>query len=138
TLGWKDMGKYLFIAISLLTALCLSDGIFAQKKNEKNVKKKLYISTIKAKGVNLQCAERIKNGIRLGIFENLDARYQVFDDDAVNVMHKQAEVIIESECNDESCMTQIADSINADEIVYGEVSLKGVKIEINITCLERK
>jgi tetratricopeptide (TPR) repeat protein len=123
----------------MLTVILFTSGTFAQKGSKpESKKKKLYISTIKANGVNAKLANRVKEGIRLAIFEGFGAQYQVIDDEAVKVMFKQAEAIMASGCDDTSCITQIADGINADEIVYGDVSRDGAKIALSITSLERK
>ena len=123
----------------MAAAVLFTGSTYAQKAVEgEGKKKKLYISTIKANGVDARLAARVKEGIRLAIFEEFGARYQVIDDDAIKVMYRQAEAIMSSGCDDTSCITQIADGINADEIVYGEVARDGAKIAASITCLERK
>ncbi len=123
----------------MIAAVLFTGSTYAQKAGEgEGKKKKLYISTIKANGVDARLAGRVKEGIRLAIFEEFGARYQVIDDDAIKVMYRQAEAIMSSGCDDTSCITQIADGINADEIVYGEVARDGAKLAASITCLERK
>lgn len=128
-----------FLVVSvLLSWFVFFNGSSIAQKTETRGKKKLFISTIKANGIPALTANRVKEGIRLAIFEEFGARYQVLDDDAIRVMYKQAEAIMASGCNETSCITQIADGINADEIVYGDVSRDGNKISISITDLERK
>ena len=100
-------------------------------------KKKLYISSINADGVPGGIAKRVREGLTLTIFEKYGSRYQVLDDDAIRVMYMQAEKILASGCNDKSCIIQIADGINADEIVYGEVRRQGGKIKMVLTNLVR-
>ncbi|TAL35951.1 MAG: hypothetical protein EPN93_09125 [Spirochaetes bacterium] len=135
----RFLDKNLHTAIVLMLSMLFAGGTFTLKADERDFKKKkLYISTIKANGVNAKLANRVKEGIRLAIFEGFGAQYQVIDDDAIKVMYKQAEAIMSSGCDDTSCITQIADGINADEIVYGEVSQDGAKIAISVTALERK
>lgn len=127
------------VMLFMAAAVLFTGSTYAQKAVEgEGKKKKLYISTIKANGVDARLAARVKEGIRLAIFEEFGARYQVIDDDAIKVMYRQAEAIMSSGCDDTSCITQIADGINADEIVYGEVARDGAKIAASITCLERK
>lgn len=128
----------LFGVSTLLLLFMLFDGLSMAQKTGEKAKKKLYISTIKANGVSTATANRVKEGIRLAVFEDFGGRYQVLDDDAIKVMYKQAEAIMASGCSDTSCITQIADGINADEIFYGEVLQEGGKIGISITSLERK
>lgn len=130
---------YRFVTISILMfSLAIATGTFAEKKEDAAKKKKLYISSIKANGVPKQLADRVKERIRLSIFEDFGSQYQVLDDEAIKVMYKQAESILASGCDDTSCISQIADGINAEEIVYGDVTKDGEKIALSATSLERK
>jgi hypothetical protein len=101
-------------------------------------KKKLYISTVKATGVAGALAERVKQGIKLSIFENYGKDYQILDDEAVKVMYAQAAKIMASGCTDTSCVEQIAEGINADEIIYGSVTSQAGMIKINISNMVRR
>ncbi len=123
----------IFLLVCLLVA-----GASANDKPDPGKKKKLYISTIKAKGISPALANKAKEGIRLAIFESFGNQYHIMDDEAIKVMFKQAESIQASGCSDTSCITQIADGINADEIVYGYISQEGPNIVIGVTSLERK
>jgi tetratricopeptide (TPR) repeat protein len=101
-------------------------------------KKKMYIAGIKSEVAKKPLLDRIRNGITLSVLDNYGSTYQVLDDEAVRVMYAQAEKILSSGCDDTSCITQIADGINADEIIFGEVYYDGVKIKLVIKSLERK
>ncbi len=101
-------------------------------------KKKLYISTIRASGVAGSVADRVKEGIKLSIFENYGSDYQILDDEAIKVMYVQASRILSSGCSDTSCVEQIAEGINADEIIYGAVSSIDGKIKIDISNMIRR
>jgi hypothetical protein len=110
---------------------------FLQGNHNSNTRK-IYIASIKASDVPASFADRVRNNLMLSIFENYGDKYRVLDDEAIRVMYAQTAAIMASGgCNDDSCIMQIADAINADEIVYGDVSRIGTKIEINIKCLER-
>lgn len=123
----------------LIISIFISVNIaFAQKENNTVKIRKLYIASIKPQNVPISLADRVRNGIMLSIFEGYSDKYQVLDDEAIRVMYAQAAAIMSSGCDDESCVTQIADGINADEIVYGDVLRDGIKFVINIKCLERK
>jgi len=125
----------LLLVINIFTFIDLA---FAQKTDNSNTKK-LYIASIKATDVPVSFANRVRSNLMLSIFENYGDKYRILDDEAIRVMYAQTAVIMASGgCNDDSCIMQIADGINADEIVYGDVSRVGTKIEINIKCLERK
>jgi formylglycine-generating enzyme required for sulfatase activity len=132
--GLNRTGKSVLALGCLALFVFFSGNVYPAK--ESGAKKKVYISTIKAK--NEQLAKKVKDGIRLAIFESFGAQYQVLDDDAIKVMYKQAEQILSSGCTDESCMTQIAEGINADEIIYGDLMPDGGRLTISVTCLERK
>jgi formylglycine-generating enzyme required for sulfatase activity len=99
--------------------------------------KKLYIATIKANGVPASIAERVRGGLKLQIFESYGSSYQILDDEAIRIMFKQAETLLASGCDDTRCMTQIADGINADEIIYGDLSRDGDRIRMSVSNLER-
>jgi len=116
-----------------------SAGITAGKdKAGSSKKKKMYIANIKGEGINKQLIDRIRNGITLSVLDNYGNLYQVLDDEAVRIMYRQAEKIMSSGCDDTSCITQIADGINADEIIYGEVSLDAGMVKLVMKCLARK
>lgn len=125
--------KFIILAILVFVS---SNVYSARGKSEQQ--KKLYISTIKAVDVKDKIAMRVKEGIRLSIFNGFGDKCQVLDDNAIKIMYKQAEQIMASGCTDQSCITQIAEGINADEIIYGEVSSEGGNISINITNMERQ
>jgi hypothetical protein len=127
----------LYIALPVIIASASFTTGYGQQA-DRSGKKKLYISAIKASGVSSAVAARVRNGIKLSIFEGYGTRYHVLDDEAIRIMFKQAEAIMASGCDDKSCVTQIADGINADDIVYGEVSAEGPKLRLNLNCLERK
>ncbi len=122
----------------LLAAITIVVLIAASGNSENTEKKrKLYISSIKAEGVSRTIAKRVREGLSLAIFGNYGKQYHVLDDDAIRVMYSQAEKILASGCTDYSCMTQIADGINADEIIYGEVRREGPSIRLVLSNLQR-
>jgi hypothetical protein len=101
-------------------------------------KKKLYIQTIKADGVSKEMVRKMHDGISLSILNNFGAQYHIVDDEAIKVMYKQAEAIMSSGCSDESCVEQIAEGINADEIIFGTVSAEGGKLNLIVKNMYRK
>lgn len=130
----KSAPKYaLLLAATMIAVMISTDGI----SEETEKKKKIYISSINAEGLSKSIAKRVREGLSLAIFGNYGKRYHVLDDDAIRVMYSQAEKILASGCTDYSCMTQIADGINADEIIYGEVRREGPKIRLVLSNLQR-
>lgn len=85
--------------------------------------RKLYISTIAVEGLPAATVKTIKNIIEITIFENFK-EYRVITDEDVRIMYKKAEALMASGCNAESCQQQIADAIDADDIIYGEIIKK--------------
>ncbi len=129
-----------FLGIIILASCVMSALIFHEEATQAQGtkgKKKLYISSVKAEGAPAPMAARVRDGVKLAIFEGWGDAYQILDDDAVKVMYKQAEAIMSSGCSDTICVTQIAEGINADEIIYGSVSLEGGKLKLSLTNLER-
>jgi hypothetical protein len=98
----------------------------------------MYIASITTTGISKKTASEVKENVRLSIFENYGSLYQVLDDESVKIMYRHAEKIISSGCDDTSCMQQIADGINADEVIYGTVSNDAGKIKIHLTILNVK
>jgi formylglycine-generating enzyme required for sulfatase activity len=126
--------KYALLITALMMAVLITADSTAEKTEKK---KKLYISSIKAEGIPKSIAKRVREGLSLAIFGNYGKQYHVLDDDAIRVMYSQAEKMLASGCTDYSCMTQIADGINADEIIYGEVRREGPKIRLVLSNLQR-
>jgi len=130
----KSSFKYFILpSFLIMVVLFTSDGT----PENADKKKKLYISSINAEGLSKSIANRVREGLSLAIFENYGREYHVLDDDAIRIMYKQAEKILASGCTDYSCMTQIADGINADEIIYGVVRREGPKIRLVLSNLQR-
>lgn len=100
--------------------------------------KKLYIHSIKADGVSQKLSNRIREGVYLSILNTYGSRYHIVDDEAIKVMYSQAEKILASGCSDESCITQIAEGINADEIIYGSATRVNNKIQLVMKNLYRR
>jgi hypothetical protein len=105
-------------------------------KAEQTKQKKLYISTITVEGLPVSAIKAIRNTIEITIFENFKD-YRIITDDDIKIMYKKAEALMASGCNAESCQQQIADAIDADEIIYGEVIKKGNEISFKGKRLSR-
>jgi len=129
-------GNVICIILCQLFCVALVSIGYAQP-SEHAALKKLYIASIKANGVPAPIAERVRGGLKLQIFESYGSSYQILDDDAIRIMFKQAETLLASGCDDTRCMTQIADGINADEIIYGDLSRDGDRIRMSVSNLER-
>jgi hypothetical protein len=124
----------LFLLIVLSAPVIRQSDVYAGKGG----KKKLYITNIKGDDTPRAIVDRVKRGISVSILENYGDMYQILDDDAVKVMFAQVAKLQSMGCNEESCISQIADGINADEIIYGDVIMQAGKITVEMKSLEKK
>lgn len=101
-------------------------------------KLKLYINDIKPEsGISKVLASKTKDYFSLAIFENFNKEYQVVTDDDIKIMYKKAADLQASGRDDQTCMLQIADAINADEIIYGTMRREGGKVRLTAQNLQR-
>lgn len=125
----------------IITIICFvfsmnSSKVYSQKDTNKQ---KLYIAAIKNQGQTQSISKRVHSVVKLSIFENFGTQFHVLDDEAIKIMYSQAEKIIASGNEDMSSLTQIANGLNADIIIYGELSINDNNdINISLTSLERK
>ena len=101
-------------------------------------KKKLYLSKINMMaGVPDVIRNSIVNRIKLNVIEKFGDKYYIVSDSDVALMNQKAAQLQMQGCSDEVCMKQIADAIDADEIVYGDVLKEGEKIKFQFTNINR-
>lgn len=101
-------------------------------------KKKLYISKINfMQGVPLSIKTSLVNRLKLNFLEKLGDKYQIVSDSDVNLMNQKVAQMQKQGCSEEVCMKQIAEAIDADEMVYGDVFLDGDKIKFSLTNILR-
>jgi hypothetical protein len=79
----------------------------------------------------------IINRIKLNVLEKYEDKYQIVSDSDVALMNQKAAQLQKQGCSDEVCMKQIAEAIDADEIIYGDVSLEEGKIKFSLTNILR-
>ncbi len=99
--------------------------------------KKIYISYIKPNGVDKQLADRARERIEMALYENFGKQYRVLTDEDIRVMFKKAGELMATGCDAESCQMQMADAVDADEIIYGEVSRQGAGLKLSVRNLLR-
>jgi len=103
-----------------------------------NTKKKLYLSKINVlQNVPSNIKTSIINRIKLNVLEKYEDKYQIVSDSDVALMNQKAAQLQKQGCSDEVCMKQIAEAIDADEIIYGDVSLEEGKIKFSLTNILR-
>jgi formylglycine-generating enzyme required for sulfatase activity len=101
-------------------------------------KKKLYLSKINVMaGVPDVIRNSIVNRVKLNVIEKFGDKYYIVSDSDVALMNQKAAQLQMQGCSDEVCMKQIADAIDADEIVYGDVLKEGEKIKFQFTNINR-
>jgi hypothetical protein len=77
------------------------------------------------------------NRIKLNVIEKFGDKYYIVSDSDVALMNQKAAQLQKQGCSDEVCMKQIAEAIDADEIIYGDVSLEEGKIKFSLTNILR-
>jgi tetratricopeptide (TPR) repeat protein len=118
--------------VSLLLILFFLNPLFS------NTKKKLYLSKINViQSVPSNIKTSIINRIKLNVLEKYEDKYQIVSDSDVALMNQKAAQLQKQGCSDEVCMKQIAEAIDADEIIYGDVSLEEGKIKFSLTNILR-
>jgi hypothetical protein len=123
--------KYLNIITVILIIVQLSP-LYA------NAKKKLYLSKVNVlQGVPAGIKSSIINRIKLNVLEKYEDKYQIVSDSDVALMNQKAAQLQKQGCSDEVCMKQIAEAIDADEIIYGDVTLEEGKIKFSLTNILR-
>jgi hypothetical protein len=88
-------------------------------------------------GVPAGIKSSIINRIKLNVLEKYEDKYQIVSDSDVALMNQKAAQLQKQGCSDEVCMKQIAEAIDADEIIYGDVSLEEGKIKFSLTNILR-
>jgi hypothetical protein len=99
--------------------------------------KKLYISSISADGVSATLAKKARERLEFALYEHFGKEYRVLTDEDVKVMFKKAGEIMATGCSAESCQQQMADAVDADEIIYGELSHEGAALKLSARTLLR-
>jgi len=140
----KIMGKnrrgvlWLPMVFAVGTALVFFSGKDAVDGADAKSGNKLYIADFKAgAGLPGTMGKNVRDKIKLSIFENYGQKYQIVSDDDIRVMYKQAEKLQQSGCSDEACMTQIAEAIDANLVIYGNIQKTGGKLVLSAFTLER-
>ena len=117
------MGKKT-ILVALLGVLMVAVSMPQTATHAQQEKRKIYISGISVEGAPASMAREIRNIIEVTLYE-YGSQYRVITDDDIKVMYKKAEQLMAGGCTAESCQQQIADAIDADEILYGELTVQG-------------
>ncbi|MDV6237550.1 DUF1566 domain-containing protein [Leptospira ellisii] len=118
------MRRILFLVILLL--FHLHAQLTAENKPSKLYVHKLTAETALPSGTE----NRFRNGIINSVLRNFEGKYTVVDDESMAILYKRAEALQRMNCSDEICMKQIADAIEADEVVSGTISSENGLIRV--------
>lgn len=127
--GTPTKSAFLKKTCVLLFFLLFSSELFSKE----NSVQKIYIHKLKLEnGVPKYLESRFRNGIINSILRNFEGKFNIADDDSLAALLKQVELNQKLNCSDEICMKQIADAIDADELISGTIfpSNKGYKINL--------
>ena len=131
------MRKVYTAIFMLLIAACFAIANISILSSQEKALKKIYISSIQGSGVPEPLAKKARERIEFALYENFGKEYRVLTDDDVKVMFKKAQAIMATGCTAESCQTEIADAVDADEIIYGELSRDGTVLRLTTRNLLR-
>jgi|GEM_PF-2115469 len=124
----------IILLVCIMTEFHMPAGIFAGTFVQK---KRIYITDFEKKGaVNDETAARVRDIIKITILEKYGEEYRIIADDDIRIMFKRAESLQAAGCYDESCNLDIAQVMNAQEIIYGNVSVNSGKITVKAYNLE--
>ncbi len=124
--------------IGIKNGLIIFIFIITATANAEAKKLKLFINDIAAEsGVSQAMAAKAKDFLSLSIFENFKSDYQIITDEDIKMMYKKAADLQASGCDAQTCVLQIAEAINADEIIYGTMKRDEGKIRLIIQNLKR-
>ncbi|MBM9579003.1 DUF1566 domain-containing protein [Leptospira sp. 201903070] len=112
----------------LFLTLWIPFSIFAQTKHSKIYVHKLTVEGSLGSGLE----NRFRNGIINSVLHNFEGKYTIVDDESMVILYKQVEALQKMDCSDEICMKQIADAIDADEVISGTIASKNGLIYVSL------
>lgn len=121
---------FLLMIIQLLLTTVLNNA-YAESK------KKIYINNLTPeKGVEKDLAVAARDQITLAIFEHFGKYYQIVTDDDIKVMYEKAASMMAAGSDSESTVIQVANTISADEIIYGTICRDGNNLRFTLHNLK--
>ncbi|MDY6934438.1 MAG: hypothetical protein SVZ03_09485 [Spirochaetota bacterium] len=114
--------------------------LMSSSEAEQNKKrKKLFVNNITPKkGVEKTLTDKVRDHITLSVFENYGRYYHIVTDEDIKVMYQKAELMMATGSDSENAVVQVANAINADEIIYGNIIKEGDrKLRITVQNLLR-
>ncbi len=135
-----DRIKRAMLIQTIIPVLCLCTGLFYPPVNANGQGaslKKLYISSITADGVSAPLAKKVRERLEFALYENFGKEYRVLTDEDVRVLFRKAAELMATGCGAETCQRQMADAVDADEIIYGELTGDGTGLRLTARTLLR-
>ncbi|WP_061249889.1 hypothetical protein [Leptospira alstonii] len=119
---------YVRFFLFLFFFLWIPFGVFAQAKHSK-----IYIHKLTVEGnLNAGLENRFRNGIINSILRNFEGKHTIVDDESLAILYKQVEALQKLDCSDEICIKQIADAIDANEVISGTISSKNGLVYVSL------
>jgi len=123
--------KRIACALLLLTALSAQAPAQAPQK-------RLYVSALSASGVAAKTARSATEALTLALLERAGDRRRVLGDDDMRALYRRAETAMAAGKGSDEQVREIADAVEAEEIVYGEVRSEGTLLRIVVHCMARQ
>lgn len=121
----------MFYALLLCAALCGA-------ASAETAPRKMYVSALAASGVGARIARAVTDALVLALLGRADERRRVLGDDDIRALYRRAETAMAAGKGADEQVREIADAVEADEIVYGEVRAEGGLLRIVVHCMARQ
>ncbi|PJZ55723.1 cag pathogenicity island protein CagA [Leptospira barantonii] len=94
---------------------------------------KIYVHKLAVEGnLNAGLENRFRNGIINSVLRNFEGKYTIVDDESLAILYKKVALLQKLDCSDEICMKQIADAIDANEVISGNISSKNGLVYVSL------
>ncbi|AYV56755.1 DUF1566 domain-containing protein [Leptospira kmetyi] len=119
--------RLLFIFVFLFSLFSTIETS-AQSKSSK-----IYVHKLVVDGnLNAGLETRFRNGIINSVLRNFEGKYTIVDDESLSILYKKVAALQKLDCSDEICMKQIADAIDANEVISGNISSKNGLVYVSL------
>ncbi|RHX94315.1 cag pathogenicity island protein CagA [Leptospira yasudae] len=119
---------YVRLLLIFFSFVCTSSALLAQTKPSK-----IYVHKLSPEGnLGAGLENRFRNGIINSVLRNFEGKYTIVDDESLVILYKQVEALQKMNCSDEICMKQIADAIDANEVISGTISSKNGLVYVSL------
>lgn len=121
--------RILFIIIVIIF---FTSNIYTQSKY------RLYIKDIvHGKKIKDETTQKIKEIITLSVFKYYKNKYRIINKEDICIIYKDAEELLNKDCNKTKCISKLGKLINADQVIYGKITKKRRKFFIKLWNIKR-